>query len=137
MINNFKILATKVKKDNKETKNILKEREQVLDTCQKEYQNMYYEDQAWKKKYAELDQEMQPRQQRFDYRRVEKKIRRPMLKKQRKRYYVGDDDSDDEDDDDNDDDDNENDADDDDFDDNNAEYIKVQKQQKKNNKEPL
>ena len=44
------LLATKVQKDNKEKSKTLKDTNQVLDACKKEYQKLYRENEALKKK---------------------------------------------------------------------------------------
>ena len=50
LIKDFRLLATKVQKDNKEKSKTLKDTNQVLDACKKEYQKLYRENEALKKK---------------------------------------------------------------------------------------
>ena len=59
IVGDFKKLATKIKEDNGQVKKKLKERELVLDACQKEYQKLYYEHNALKKIVASLQQQQQ------------------------------------------------------------------------------
>ena len=65
IIADFKKLATKIQQDNGQVKKMLKDREAALDACKKEYQKLYYEFEALKKKYIELEQKIQqqPKQQ--------------------------------------------------------------------------
>ena len=49
LITGFSLLATKVRKDNKEKSKKLKDSNQVLDVCKKEYQKLYHENEALKK----------------------------------------------------------------------------------------
>ena len=93
IIADFKKLATKIQQDNGQVKKTPKDREVALDACKKEYQNLYYEHEALKKKDIELKQKLQrqPKQQKTtnvcNY--ATTKIDR--FKKPRKRYYVVDD----------------------------------------------
>ena len=45
----FRLLATKVKKDNQIKSKNLKETNQVLEACKKEYQKLYHENETLKK----------------------------------------------------------------------------------------
>ena len=49
IIGDCKKLATKIQQDNGQVEKTLKDRETVLDDCQKEYQKLYYENEALKK----------------------------------------------------------------------------------------
>ena len=62
IISDFKKLATKIQQDNGQVKKTLRDSETVLDACQKEYQKLYYEDEALKKKCSELEQKLQQQQ---------------------------------------------------------------------------
>ena len=59
IIADFKKLATKIQQDTGQVKKTLKDRETVLHVCQKEYQKLYSENEALKKKYGELEQKLQ------------------------------------------------------------------------------
>ena len=52
IIGDFKKLAPKIQQDNGQVEKTLKDRETVLDACQKEYQELYYENEALKKIYG-------------------------------------------------------------------------------------
>ena len=58
LITDFRLLATKVQKDNKEMSKNLKDTNQVLDACKKEYQKLYHENEALKKIVSELQEEL-------------------------------------------------------------------------------
>lgn len=53
LITDFRLLATKVQNDNKEKQKHLKDTNQVLDACKKEYQKLYHENEALKKRITE------------------------------------------------------------------------------------
>ena len=57
LITDFRLLATKVQKDDKEKSKNLKDTNQVLDACKKEYQKRY-ENEALKKRITELQEEL-------------------------------------------------------------------------------
>ena len=50
LIKDFRLLATKVQKDNKEKSKTLKDTNQVFDVCKEEYQKLYRENETLKKK---------------------------------------------------------------------------------------
>ena len=50
LIKDFRLLATKVQKDNKEKSKTLKDTNQVFNACKEEYQKLYRENEALKKK---------------------------------------------------------------------------------------
>ena len=56
-ITDFRLLATKVQKDNKEKSKNLKYTTQILDSCKKEYQKLYHEN-ALKKRITEQQEEL-------------------------------------------------------------------------------
>ena len=58
LITDYRLLATKVQKDNKIMSKNLKDTNQVLDTCKKEYQKLYHENEALKKRVSELQEEL-------------------------------------------------------------------------------
>ena len=57
LITDFRLLATKVQKDNKEKSKNLEDANQVLDACKKEYQKLY-ENEALKERITELQEEL-------------------------------------------------------------------------------
>ena len=57
LITDFRLLATKVQKDNKEKSKNLEVANQVLDACKKEYQKLY-ENEALKERITELQEEL-------------------------------------------------------------------------------
>ena len=63
LISNFKKLATQIQQDNGQIKKTLKEKEAVLQVCKKEYQKLYYEHEALKKRCEELEQKVKESQQ--------------------------------------------------------------------------
>ena len=105
IIADFKKLTTKIKQDNGQVKKTLKDREAMLkdsevalDACKKEYQKLYYENEAPQKKYIKLEQKLQhqPKRQKTTNfcNFATSKINR--FKKPRKRYYIVDDNEEDE-----------------------------------------
>ena len=90
IISDFKKLANKIQQDNGHAKKTLKEKEAALHICKMEYQKLYYEYEALKKRCEELEQEVKESQQQ------EKQQQKPCQslpkiigsKKLRKRYYV-------------------------------------------------
>ena len=56
IINDFKRLATKIQQDSNKVK---KERDDILQACKKEYQKVYYENEALKKRYGELERKIE------------------------------------------------------------------------------
>ena len=122
IIKDFKNLASKIQTDNSNVKQHLKDKNLMLEACQKEYQKIYFEHENLKKIYQQLEEQLKQQQ------RLIKKL--PQHIKNKKRYFITDDS---EDYDENIDDcknENDDDYDDDDDDDNNeVEYIKVKKKQ--------
>ena len=59
MISEFRLLVTKAQKDNQmKTKN-RKETNQVLEVFREEYQKLHHENETWKKKIIEQQEELQ------------------------------------------------------------------------------
>ena len=50
LIMDFRLLATKVQKDNQSKSKNLKDTNQALEACKKEYQKLFYENEALQKK---------------------------------------------------------------------------------------
>ena len=99
IIADFKKLATKIQQDNGQIKKMLKDREAmlkdrevVLDACKKEYQKLYYEHKALKKKYIKLEQKLQqqPKQQKTTNVRNFATSKIDRFKIPRKCYYIVD-----------------------------------------------
>ena len=65
VINGFKNLASKIKKDNNEIKVSIKNKDTTIAACKKEYQKLYFEHEELKKKYAELENYFQQQQQKW------------------------------------------------------------------------
>ena len=101
LITDFRLLATKVQKDDKEKSKNLKDTNQVLDACKKEYQKCY-ENEALKKRITELQEELTKYQSEnneknnkkirlldteFDEEKIKKLFKKPKIKKKRKYYY--------------------------------------------------
>ena len=81
----FKKLATKIQQDNKKT---LKERDVIFQACKNEYQILYYENEALKKRCGELEQkieELQSQKQQKPCRNLAKIME---SRKPRRCYYV-------------------------------------------------
>ena len=55
IIDGFKNLTSKIKEDNDNIKNALKNKDLKINACKKEYRTLYAEYQELKKKYAELE----------------------------------------------------------------------------------
>ena len=55
IIDEFKSLTSKIKEDNDNIKNALKNKDLKINACKKEYRTLYGEYQELKKKYAELE----------------------------------------------------------------------------------
>ena len=58
LITAFRLLVTKVQKDNKEKSKNLKDTNQVLDAIKKEYPKLYYENEAVKKRTTKLQEKL-------------------------------------------------------------------------------
>ena len=69
IINGFKNLTSKIKKDNDDIKVSMKNKDVMIAACKKEYKKLYTEYEELKQKYAELEkyiQQQQQQQQQFD-----------------------------------------------------------------------
>ena len=90
LISNFKKLATQIQQDNGQVKKTLKEKEAVLQVCKKEYQKLYYEHEALKKRCEELEQKVKESQQQQQQRQKPRRSLSKTIesKKPRKRFYV-------------------------------------------------
>ena len=121
IIKDFKNLASKIQTDNSNVKQHLKDKNLMLEACQKEYQKIYFEHENLKKKNQQFEEQLKQQQQ--QQQRSIKKL--PRRIKNKKCYFITEDS---EDYDENIDDcENEND----DQDDNEVEYIKVKKEKQK------
>ena len=128
VINGFKNLTSKIKKDNNDIKVLMKNKDTAIAACKKEYKKLYAEHEELKKKYVELEKYIQQQQQKQHQQQQQqqftKKRRNQFQEKQkRKRYIIEDYEDDDNEDDNNNDDDNDN-------DDDEFEIIKLKKNQK-------
>ena len=101
IINGFKNLTSKIKKDNDDIKVSMKNKDITIASCKKEYKKLYAEHEELKQKYPKLEkyfqqkqQQQQQKQQNFD------KIRKrqfPQQQLKRKKRFIIDDDDDEED----------------------------------------
>ena len=57
LVADFRLLTTKVQKDNQRKSKNLKETNPVLEACKKEYQKLYFEHETLKKKFTEQQEE--------------------------------------------------------------------------------
>ena len=99
IIADFKKLATKIQQDNEAVKKtLIKERETILSTCQKEYKKLCYTHEALKKKYSDLEQKLEQQwkkqqKQTSVHNYATPKVQR-FKKAARKHYYIVDDEED-------------------------------------------
>ena len=76
VINGFKNLTSKIKKDNDDIKVLMKNKDTTIAACKKEYKKLYVEHEELKQKYVELEmyiqkqkQQQQQQQQQFTKKR--------------------------------------------------------------------
>ena len=81
VIDRFKNLTTKIKKDNDEIKEIIKNKDITIAACKKEYKKLYAEHEELKNKYAELEKYFYQQKQQSS-----RKGKRPPLQK-KKAFY--------------------------------------------------
>ena len=81
VIDGFKNLTTKIKKDNDEIKEIIKNKDITIAACKKEYKKLYAEHEELKNKYAELEKYFYQQKQQSS-----RKRKRPPLQK-KKAFY--------------------------------------------------
>ena len=132
VIDGFKNLTHKIKKDNDDIKERIKDKDKIIASCKTEYQKLYAEYEKLENKYDELEnyilklqeqqeqqeQQLQQQQQQQQHQQQPQQKKQKVYFKKRKHYVI-----------DKSDDDNETDYDDDD-ENNNIQYIKVKKQVK-------
>ena len=70
----FKILANKVNDDNENRKKKLDETKKIVEARKQEYRKLFYENDALKNKYCELEQKL--------------KIQKAIPRKRKRKYYV-------------------------------------------------
>ena len=63
IIKDFKNLALKVQTDNSNVKQHLKDKNLMLEACQKEYQKIYFEHENFLKKYQQLEEQLKQQQE--------------------------------------------------------------------------
>ena len=78
VIDRFKNLTTKIKKDNDEIKEIIKNKDITIAACKKEYKKLYAEHEELKSKYAELEKYFYQQKQQSS-----RKRKRPPLQKKK------------------------------------------------------
>ena len=131
IIDGFKNLTSRIKKDNDEIKDSMKNKDLTIAACKKEYKKLYAEHEELKRKYVELEKYFH--QEKYEKRQNRKREQEKQHNKKKKRRFILDYDDDDDDDNDADDefyneDENNNDND----NDEKFEIIKVNKNSKKN-----
>ena len=131
IIDGFKNLTSRIKKDNDEIKDSMKNKDLTIAACKKEYKKLYAEHEELKRKYVELEKYFH--QEKYEKRQNRKREQEKQHNKKKKRRFILDYDDDDDDDNDADDefyneDENNNDND----NDEEFEIIKVKKNSKKN-----
>ena len=104
IIDGFKNLTYKIKKDNDEIRDSIKNKDETIACCKTEYQKLYAEYKDLQKRYNELEtyilqeqeQEQQQQQQQQQQQRKQQKYREVLLypNKKRKHYMVSHDGSD-------------------------------------------
>ena len=89
IIKDFKNLALKIQTDNSNVKQHLKDKNLMLEACQKEYQKIYFEHENLKKKNQQLEEQLKQQQQQQQQRqRLIKNL--PRCIKNKKRYFITD-----------------------------------------------
>ena len=131
IIDGFKNLTSRIKKDNDEIKDSMKNKDLTIAACKKEYKKLYAEHEELKRKYVELEKYFH--QEKYEKRQNRKREQEKQHNKKKKRRFILDYDYDDDYDNDADDefyneDENNNDND----NDEEFEIIKVKKNSKKN-----
>ena len=130
IIDGFKKLTSRIKKDNDEIKDSMKNKDLTIAACKKEYKKLYAEHEELKRKYVELEKYFH--QEKYEKRQNRKREQEKQHNKKKKRRFILDYDDDD---DDNDADDefyNEDENNNDNDNDEEFEIIKVKKNSKKN-----
>ena len=96
IIDGFKNLTYKIKKDNDEIRDSIKNKDETIACCKTEYQKLYAEYKDLQKRYNELEAYILQEQQQQQQQRKQQKYREVLLypNKKRKHYMVSDDDSD-------------------------------------------
>ena len=64
IIDGFKNLTSKIKKDNDDIKDSLKNKDITINACKKEYRKLYQEHEELKRKYSELEKKIKEGEQR-------------------------------------------------------------------------
>ena len=129
IIDGFKKLTSRIKKDNDEIKDSMKNKDLTIAACKKEYKKLYAEHEELKRKYVELEKYFH--QEKYEKRQNRKREQEKQHNKKKKRRFILDYDDDD----DNDADDefyNEDENNNDNDNDEEFEIIKVKKNSKKN-----
>lgn len=97
VIDGFKNLTTRIKKDNDEIKEIIKNKDITIAACKREYKKLYAEHEELKRKYDEIEKYFhQEKQQKQNNNNRKRQISRPWERK--KRHFIIDLDDDDNDD---------------------------------------
>ena len=89
IIKDFKNLALKIQTDNSNVKQHLKDKNLMLEACQKENQKIYFEHENLKIKYQQLEEQLKQKQQQQQQQQLIKKL--PQHIKNKKHYFITDD----------------------------------------------
>ena len=90
IIKDFKNLASKIQTDNSNVKQHLKDKNLMLEACQKEYQKIYFEHENLKKKNQQLEEQLKQQQQQQQQQRQRLIKNLPRCIKNKKRYFITD-----------------------------------------------
>ena len=96
VIDGFKNLTTRIKKDNDEIKEIIKNKDITIAACNREYKKLYAEHEELKRKYDEIEKYFhQEKQQKQNNNNRKRQISRRRERKKRRFIIDDDDDNDD------------------------------------------
>ena len=93
IIDGFKNLTSRIKKDNDEIKDSMKNKDLTIAACKKEYKKLYAEHEELKRKYVELEKYFH--QEKYEKRQNRKREQEKQHNKKKKRRFILDYDDDD------------------------------------------
>ena len=93
IIDGFKKLTSRIKKDNDEIKDSMKNKDLTIAACKKEYKKLYAEHEELKRKYVELEKYFH--QEKYEKRQNRKREQEKQHNKKKKRRFILDYDDDD------------------------------------------
>ena len=88
IIKDFINLPSKIQTDNSNLKQYLKDKNLMLEACQKEYQKIYFEHENFLKKYQQLEEQLKQQQEQQEQQQSIKNLPRRM--KNKKPYFITD-----------------------------------------------